>query len=98
MNDIKKQALLALGSTIIGALILIAIVFFCGCNPALPERADYTDDMYPCYLADLCVRINGFKNSHPVSCDTAMQKCFRYSDIKKCGSDKDCWDKLGIRY
>jgi hypothetical protein len=94
MSEGMQEILLAVGI----ACIMFAIFALSACNPSLPKIKDYSDDMYPCYLADKCVTINGFKDANSQECGVAIQKCFRYTDYKRCGDDKDCWEKVGIRY
>jgi hypothetical protein len=93
-REIKELCILLISA----ALLAVAISFFSGCNPKLPQLKDYETDMYPCYLADKCITVNGYKDANSQECGIAIQKCFRYTDYKRCGDDKDCWEKVGIRY
>jgi len=82
------------------AIAIMALAFALGCKPSIPQRADYPADMYPCYLADVCVRMPAFAEKNSAECGLAIQKCFRYTDYKKCVDEKnpdDCFSKLGIR-
>ena len=94
LKDIKVIVV----SFLIAGSLFVAMIFLIGCNPTLPKITDYDPEMYPCYLADKCVTINGFKDANSQECGVAIQKCFRYTDYKRCGEDKDCWEKVGIRY
>ena len=98
MKKINKEAKEILVSFAIAIMFFLMLVVMTGCNPDLPQIKDYADDMYPCYLADKCVTINGYKDANSQECGVAIQKCFRYTDYKRCGEDKDCWEKVGIRY
>lgn len=94
MSEGIQEILIALGI----ACLMFAIFMLSACNPDMPKKKDYSAGMYPCYLADKCITIHGFKNAHHVDCAVAIQKCFRYTDEEKCGDDKDCRDRVGIRY
>ena len=95
---IAKEWFQDLAMTLFVFAAIMVFWFLCGCNPDLPQLKDYDKDMYPCYLADKCITVNGYKDANSQDCAVAIQKCFRYTDKKNCGDDKDCWDKLGVRY
>ena len=74
------------------AIILLVLI---GCKPTLPTITDYPDN-YPCYAYDKCITLQTYGSKE--DCKIQLQKCFIYTDMKKCGEDKDCWNKSGIRY
>ena len=91
-------------SAIIAFLIFMSLSavlsLLLGCKPSMPVRADYTEDMYPCYLAEVCLTINAYMEKNKTDCGLALQKCYRYADYKRCeAADEpdDCFSKLGIR-
>ena len=81
---------------IIVLCVLAFTVLLCGCKPSMPAKAEY-DKGDPCYLYDKCIVINAYTEVKQ-DCTVILQKCLRYTDINKCGADKDCWEKVGIRY
>lgn len=94
--DALKEIAMAM---VLTCLIFMAIILFIGCM-SMPDVDDYPADMYPCYMADKCVSVNGFARANVQDCTLAIQKCFRYSDRKACKDDKDpeqCFKDLGIR-
>ena len=84
-------------------IIILVISFFYSCKPDMPSRKNYTDDMLPCYLADVCLTVNAYMVNNKTDCTLALQKCYRYSDYDKCNKETDidkikqCWDELGVR-
>ena len=75
--------------------VLALVGLFCGCKPSLPLMTDYPEN-YPCYAYDKCITLQTYGSKE--DCKIQLQKCFIYTDMKKCGDDKDCWNKSGIRY
>lgn len=69
--------------SIVSILFLIYILFMLtSCKPSMPEIKDYKN--MPCYIADVCVRVNAYMENNKNECNIAFQKCFRYSDFDKC--------------
>lgn len=80
-------------------VVLICIFLsgiYTGCKPGVPEKKDYCEND-PCYYYDKCISLNAYTEQKN-DCSVVLQKCLRYMDYKKCGTDKDCWEKVGIRY
>jgi hypothetical protein len=67
-----------------------------GCKPDLPVKSEYEQND-PCFYYDKCIVLNGWTEVKQ-DCTIVLQKCLRYTDMKKCNGDKDCWEKVGIRY
>jgi hypothetical protein len=95
------QTILSMIFAILTAGVVFAMAFFFGgCKPSMPQRTDYPSMMYPCYLADVCVRMPAYAQQNPVECGLAIQKCFRYTDYDKCrdaDNSEKCLDFMGIR-
>ena len=77
--------------------LTICMVIFSGCKPAVPTIKDYVGKSDACYMADKCMSLNAYTESKQ-DCSLIIQKCMKYVDYEKCCSDKDCYDKIWVKY
>lgn len=80
-------------------ICLILAVSCTGCKPAVPTIKQYSElgKSDACYMADKCMSLNSYTESKQ-DCSLVIQKCMKYVDYEKCGSDKDCYDKIWVKY
>jgi len=100
MTDKAKAFLSAVFGIILCLIMATILSLIVGCKPDIPIRSDYPSGMYPCYIADVCVRMTAYSEGAKQDCTLALQKCFRYTDYDKCrdaDSPVKCWEWLGVR-
>jgi len=78
-------------------ICIIFAVFYTGCKPEVPSIKDYNGKTSACYLADKCMALNSYTEAKQ-DCSLLIQKCMKYIDYEKCGADKDCYDKIWVKY